>query len=140
VKTLRLFEVNPTKSLTMEQQLSLAVRNREQNRVILRILLLTLLGLYYIQEEFYIPRKIRTMYTDANRGAILTEEYISTGHSTRIYNITRMKRDAFLDLLDWLLINTNLRSSRGGVSAAEKLLIFLFITSFYKAAEERCIT
>jgi len=42
-----------------------------------------------------------------------------------------MKREAFHQLLlmiDWLLQNTNLKSPRG-VSAAEKLLIFLFIIS-----------
>ena len=110
----------------MEQQLSLGARNREQDSIILHIILLTLI--YYIQEEVYIPGGIRTMYTEVNRGAMLTEEFISTGHSTRIYNITRMKREAFLDMLDWLLLNTNLRSSRG-VSAAEKVLIFLFISS-----------
>jgi hypothetical protein len=63
----------------MEQQLSLAVRNREQNRVILPILLLTLL--YYIQEEFYIPRGIRTMYTDANHINKKSLQYI---HITKV--------------------------------------------------------
>jgi hypothetical protein len=68
---------------------------------------------------------IRTMYTDAFRGAELTNQLL-TGHPERIRNMTRLTKEAFLELLRWLRENTRLRDSRQ-VSSAEKLLVFLHI-------------
>ena len=67
------------------------------------------------------------MYTDAGRGAELTAQLLY-GHPVRLQNLTRLKRDTFLALLDWLLVHTDLKDSRE-VSAAQKLVIFLYICS-----------
>jgi DDE superfamily endonuclease len=81
----------------------------------------------FIQESMYIPRGVRTMYTDNTRGIVLTGQLLH-GHPERIKNFTRLKRHTFFALLEWLLANTNLKDSRE-VSAAEKLIIFLHICS-----------
>ena len=75
----------------------------------------------------YFPQGVRTMYTDAQRGAELTAQLFYR-HPTRIQNLTRLKRDTFFALLDWLLVHTDLKDSRD-VSAAEKLIAFLHICS-----------
>lgn len=78
-----------------------------------------------IPTTIYTPPGIRTMYTDAFRGAELTDELLS-GHPGRIFDMTRLRREVFLELLNWLCQNTELKDSRH-VSAAEKLVTFLFI-------------
>jgi hypothetical protein len=52
----------------------------------------------YIQDSYYIPRGLRTMYTDALRGSHLTNSLL-TGHPLRIQNLTRVKRETFVVLL-----------------------------------------
>jgi hypothetical protein len=88
----------------------------------------------YIQESMYFPQCIRTMYTDATRGGEFTTQLLH-GHPGRIQNFTRLKRDTFLALLDWLLTHTDLGDSREA-TAAEKLIIFLFIGAKFRIAAE----
>jgi DDE superfamily endonuclease len=96
-----------------------------------------MLSILQYTETLYIPRGIRTMYTDAFRGADLTMQLL-TGHPGRIRDMTRLNRGAFRRLLKWLCENTNLKDSRQ-VSSAEKLIIFLYICAhcvkFRMAAE-----
>lgn len=107
-------------------------------QVILTAIQSIMLGVSHYVETLYIPKGIRTMYTDAHRGAYLTNQLL-TGHADRIFNMTRLKREVFLELLEWLCQNSNLKDSRC-VSAAEKLFIFLYICAhgvkFRIAAEE----
>jgi DDE superfamily endonuclease len=110
----------------------------QPNQVILTAIQSVMLGVSHYVETLYIPKGIRTMYTDAHRGAHLTNQLL-TGHAQRIFNMTRLKREVFLELLEWLCQNSKLKDSRC-VSAAEKLIIFLYICAhgvkFRIAAEE----
>jgi hypothetical protein len=87
----------------------------------------------YIEDSLYIPSGLRTMDKDALsdqdalRGVQLTESLL-TGNPQRIQNLTRLKRETFKALLQWLIEHTGLKDSRE-VSAAEKLIIFLLISS-----------
>ena len=80
----------------------------------------------------YVPTGCRSMYLHAGRGQALVED-LRDGHHARILNLTRLSKDAFKELLAWLLLNTDLRDSPpwqqliGGLTASEKLLIFLYI-------------
>jgi hypothetical protein len=67
----------------------------------------------------------RTVYIDRNRGEKLANE-LSTTVSTRIFNATRLNHAQFTALLEWLHTNTSFADSKH-VSAAEKLIIFLYI-------------
>src|ERR1700727_3018793 len=81
------------------------------------IFLHTLLTVFlHIRNSHYMPSGQRTMYTEALRGRRLTRSLLN-GHPTRIKNFTRVKQETFKALL---------QDSRD-VSAAEKLLMFLFI-------------
>jgi Transposase DDE domain. len=93
----------------------------------------------------YIPTGRRSMYPHAGRGQALVED-LRGGHHARILNLTRLSKDAFEELLAWLLLNTDLRDSppwqqlmQGGLTASEKLYIFLYIcgtgASFRNTAE-----
>jgi DDE superfamily endonuclease len=67
----------------------------------------------------------RSVYTDANRGDRLVSE-LRHGAAPRLIHTTRLNPEQFEALLDWLLANTKLEDSKH-VSAAEKLIIFLYI-------------
>jgi hypothetical protein len=69
----------------------------------------------------------RSVYTDAYRGENLTEQ-LRSGAERRLINTTRLNPDQFEALLEWLLANTKFKDSKH-VSAAEKLVIFLYICS-----------
>jgi DDE superfamily endonuclease len=84
--------------------------------------------LFHIRDSYYTPSGLRTMSTDALHGIQLTESLLLNEHPQRIQDLTRLKRETFIALLQWLTEKTNLKTSRN-VSAAEKLLIFLFICS-----------
>ena len=69
----------------------------------------------------------------------VVEDLLDCGNPTRIHSQLRMQLDTFLHLRDWLLINTELKSSRD-TSIKEKLVIFIYITStstLNQAAQER---
>lgn len=76
-------------------------------------------------DTLYIPTGLRTMYTDGFRGAVFTQQLLS-GHPGRIRDMTRLKKEVFLELLNWLCEKANLKDSRN-VSSAEKLILFLYI-------------
>lgn len=67
----------------------------------------------------------RTVYTNASRGDRLTVE-LRGGAERRLINTTRLNPCQFEALLTWLLGNTKFGDSKH-VSAAEKLIIFLYI-------------
>lgn len=69
----------------------------------------------------------------------VVEDLLDCGNPTRIHSQLRMQLDTFLHLRDWLLINTELKSSRD-TSIEEKLVIFIYIASTgasNRAAQER---
>jgi hypothetical protein len=69
----------------------------------------------------------------------VVEDLLNCGNPTRIHSQLRMQLATFLHLRDWLLINTELKSSRD-TSIEEKLVIFIYIASTgasNRAAQER---
>jgi hypothetical protein len=69
----------------------------------------------------------------------VVKDLLDCGNPTRIHSQLRMQLDTFLHLRDWLLINTELKSSRD-TSIEEKLVIFIYIASTgasNRAAQER---
>ena len=58
----------------------------------------------YVNKTLYIPTSIRTMYPDAFRGAELTMALL-TGHPGQIRDMTRLRKEVFLELLGWLCGN-----------------------------------
>lgn len=96
-----------------------------EHLLLLQVIILAVCS--YIEDSLYIPSGLRMMDKDALRGVELTESLL-TGHPQRIQNLTRLKRETFKALLQWLLEHTDLKDSRE-VSAAEKLIIFLLISS-----------
>ncbi len=61
----------------------------------------------------------------------LVQELLTSAHPRRCFEVLRMSIDTFYALRDWLLANTELRSSRKveGVTIEEKLVIFLYIVT-----------
>lgn len=90
--------------------------------VIYDVLLLTL-----VIGVFLRPRGVRTQHTDIWRGTQWTTQLLH-GHEERLRNVTRMKPEVFRKLLDWMQEYGDLKDSKR-LSAAEKLLIFLFLFS-----------
>lgn len=69
----------------------------------------------------------------------VVDNLLTCSNSTRIHNQLRMQLETFLQLRDWLLINTELKSSRN-TSIEVKLVIFIYITAngaSNRAAQER---
>jgi hypothetical protein len=80
-----------------------------------------------LDEAIPVPKGRRSVYTDAFRGNHLTSE-LRGGAERRLINTTRLNPDQFEALLAWLLSHTKLGDSKH-VSAAEKLIIFLYVCS-----------
>jgi hypothetical protein len=77
---------------------------------------------------------VRTMYTDAERGARFTSQLLDSDISCqRIKNMTRMELTTFKALVNWMKSNTELKDSNparwNSISAEQKMLIFLYITT-----------
>jgi len=77
------------------------------------------------QRELQRRRMHRLQQRERLRGEVLTWQ-LRSKHPARIFNLTRLRPEIFEDLLLWLVSNTALRDSEH-LSAAERLLIFLFI-------------
>jgi DDE superfamily endonuclease len=118
----------PLNETTMEEssdELSVIDEEIEPIQIMLIAIRSVMLSVLQYVETLYIPTGIRTMYTDAFRGAELTTQLL-TGPPERIRDMTRLEREVFLELLRWLCENSKLKDSRQ-VSSAEKLIIFLYI-------------
>jgi hypothetical protein len=61
-------------------------------------------------------------------GQEVVDDLLNCGNPIRIHNQLHMQLDTFVQLRDWLILNTELKSSRF-VSIEEKLLIFIYIAS-----------
>jgi DDE superfamily endonuclease len=112
------------------EELSLSSRKESQQwqlyrRTVRTAIVSILFAVLQYVETLYIPTGLRTMYTDGIRGAVLTQQLLN-GHPERIRNMTRLKKEVFLELLNWLCQKGNLKDSRQ-VSSAEKLILFLYI-------------
>jgi len=121
------------------------------NRRRLRLLLLQQLQLLlailhgvsvFVSTEVYVPQGVRTYFRndDSARGEGgegRTRELIE-GHPARIYDLTRVPIDVFLELVKWLELN-GLKATRE-MSVARQLLIFLTICAqaetYQKAGED----
>jgi hypothetical protein len=61
-------------------------------------------------------------------GQEVTDNLLNCNNPTRIHSQLRMQLETFLQLRDWLVVNTELKSTRN-TSIEVKLMIFIFITS-----------
>lgn len=99
---------------------------------------ITLASLLYIR----LQQSNRTPSIPSNRawsGPEVVNNLLTCGNSVRIHSQLRMELATFFSLRDWLLLNTELKSSRF-ISIEEKLVIFIYITSTgvsNRAAQER---
>ena len=69
----------------------------------------------------------------------MVDNLLNCGSITRIHNQLQIQLAIFFQLCDWLVVNTDLKSSIY-ISIKEKLLIFIFITSIgasNQATQER---
>jgi hypothetical protein len=84
----------------------------------------------------HVPTGKRTAGREYGRGSAWVRSMLE-GHPERIYDVTRLRKEQFLDLLDWLRYRGLRKSKR--CTAGEKLAIFLSIvgqgTSFRLARE-----
>ena len=84
----------------------------------------SLLLLLLLQE----PQRPRIRSNRQWSGQEVVDSLLNCESTTRIYTQLRMQLNTFFQLRDWLVINTDLKSSLY-ISIKEKLLIFIFITS-----------
>ncbi len=99
------------------------------------VILSLLLFLMLQQRHRYPPMPSNRGWT----GQEVVDDLLNCGNPIRIHNQLRMQLDTFFHLRDWLVINTELKSSRN-TSIEEKLLIFIYIASTgasNQAAQER---
>ena len=96
---------------------------------------LSLLLLLLLQE----PQRQRIPSNRQWSGQEVADNLLNCGSATRIHSQLQMQLNTFFQLRDWLVINTDLKSSLY-ISIKEKLLIFIFITSIgasNRATQER---
>ncbi|OJD21052.1 hypothetical protein ACJ73_07609 [Blastomyces percursus] len=95
--------------------------------------LATQIALYSVaQSMLSIPSGIRSMYTSPFRGMNLTADLLDPdSHEQRLRNMTRMRPDTFMDLIDWLRDYTTITEPTDphAIHIEQKLLIFLYITT-----------
>ena len=85
---------------------------------------------------FYYQRSLlrNPIGTSIRTGKIFTKEILNA-HPWRVLEILRMPMTTFLDLCDWVSLNTNLQSIRS-VSLKEQLMCFLWIISHNSSNHE----
>lgn len=92
------------------------------------LILVGFLGLLSRRRNRRRPQLSNRLWT----GQDVVDNLLNCGSNSRIQSQLRMKLDTFYQLRNWLLLNTQLRSSIYGsrvVSIEEKLVIFIFIAS-----------
>ena len=84
------------------------------------ILLIAIRAIEAIKER--IPRSTRTP------GSYYLQELL-TSSPKRIYDVLCMKRETFIELCDWLEVNTDLKA-RGNISVQEQVAMFLWTLNY----------
>ena len=104
--------------------------------MIIVVLLLPLLLLVLLHQR---RRRRLTLLNRRWTGQEVVNDLLNYRNATRIHSQLRMQLDTFVQLRDWLVMNTKLDNARY-ISIKEKLLIFIYITSssaLNRAAQER---